>query len=443
MTANNGPLLDDDDVVGMLRSAAQGGPDATHRDTLAAMAAGRKIRHWRRTLQLVGSGAGVAGVAAFAILLGGVGSGVQTVVEVPAAAAPATGDAPAPVTAEAISTTEIILDALGPDFREGTMDEQGQVMLVPGSPSAEKLPDGYQAAVRLIEISGKADFTLEQQCKASVEKGSHQSACRPVTLPDGRTAQVQDRRTVLGEYNPSGDRRPPAASDQTTVNVDRGDGSFVRLDFIAFDSYEASSVARQKIAVAWLKPYTDTLIAIASDPRIAGDTTPGQGEVEAAPANERNQGYLQDALGASFSLIDGAVTLEPGSAKEGELPSRYYSGAAELTFTTKAAFEAVCAARAGLKACEERMLPDGSTVYLRSWADRDAEASELRGESAVFFIRPDGGVVRALLTVLGRNVTSDQRDAQVAGVTSWFDSLQDALVTAATDERLTAPAAAE
>lgn len=207
-----------------------------------------------------------------------------------------------------------------------------------------------------------------------------------------------------------------------------------------------------------LAEYEDRMAAFAADPRLGPLVADGVEAPAVAPAtaeelqHDRDQAVLQEALGDGFTLFDGAVTLEPGSAKWAELPGgvKYgevdsppgagpdgvYSGVAELTTITRSAFDAACNARPGAAACEERTLADGRTVHLRSWADQDAEG--VRGESAAYFVQPDGDIVLADLVVTGTMVPDGRGAAHVAKVRTFLDSLESALIAAVTDERVTA-----
>lgn len=443
-----------DETIAMLRGAAAGGREATPTDVATARHIGRRFRRRRRAVQAVSSGFVLsAGLGLFVVAGGMSGQGVEVVPASPAAppaeadakpgpVAPGSkGDGPGKAAAAADSPHEAYVDALlkalGPDFRRGTgLDTQRPgtaIELVPGSPTAKELPPGYGVGVQDQFFTSDTDHvTVSSMCKPMVEKGGHWSACRALKLSNGRVVQVRDQRTVLGEYTNTRNRTPMGAADSTELYFQRTADSFVRLTFLAYDDAKASSTSRQKAAVSWLGGYTQTLAAVLADPAITPDAP--SNSVVGQNDHDQDQAILQRALGGDFSLYEGTVLLEPGSVKYAELPGDTYDATAALIKVSSAAFHAACDAKAGLSACETTTLPDGQVVHYRSWADRDATDSQMRGESAVYLQRKDGSVLLVNLEVTGRDITAAQADEHAKVVRQWLNSLQSALITAITDK---------
>jgi hypothetical protein len=442
-----------DETIAVLRGVAAGGREATPADVAGAKRVGRRMRRQRRALQAMGSGFVLsAGLGLFVVAGGMSGQGVEVVPASPAAPPAESGATPGPVApgskgdgpGKAVAAADApheayvkaLLKALGPDFRRGTgmdtMRPGTAIELIPGSPTAKELPSGYGVGVQDQFFTPDRDHvTISSMCKPMVEKGSHESACRPLKLANGRVVEVQDFRTVLGEFTNTRNSTPRGAADGTQLYFQRTPDSFVRLTFLAYDDAKTSSTSRQKAAVDWLGDYTQTLAAVLADPAITPDapSTSVAGQTD----HDRDQAILQKALGGDFTLFEGTVRLEPGSVKYAELPGDTYDATAELSKISSAAFHAACDAKAGLTACETKTLDDGTVVHLRSWADRDATANQMRGESAVYLERKDGRVLLANLEVTGRDITAAQADKHAAGVREWMDSLQSALITAITD----------
>jgi len=267
-----------------------------------------------------------------------------------------------------------------------------------------------------------------------IEKGLHEDACQPMTLPNGRVVQVQHDRFVPYEYVNIRNSTKFGSSNGLNLFFERADHTIVRLTFGAYDQPASTSAARQKVAATWVDGYTDRLAEVVADQGMSPDAA------TTAPAeqsdHDRDQAILQSALGPSFTLYDGGVQLEPGSLKSAELPDGTYGAKAELSTITAAAYHAACDAKAGLAACETKTLGDGTVVRLRSWADREATDDQMRGESAVYVERKDGSVLLANLEVTGSNVTAAKADEHAKVVRQWLESLQPALIAAITDEHV-------
>lgn len=433
-----------DETIAMLRGIATDGREATGADVATAMHVGRKIRRRRRAAQAVGSGFVLSAALGVIVVANGMsGQGIEVVPASPAAP-PVLGDAkPTPGTATAEAkravphqegNVALLAEALGPDFRPAAEQPgEGDLNLNPASPSAAGLGSGYAAGARIDVFDPAAGFSVQSACKPTAEKGVHGSECRAVKLDNGRVVQVQDNRTVPGEWKAARSSSAAGVWDSEMLYFARADGTFVRIEFFAHETTQRPAAAQQEVSDKWLTSYIPRLAKVAADPRVSPKAAAAADNRVQVTDHDRDQAILQRALGGSFSLLDGTVQLEPGSEKAAELPDGTYSATAELSSISSAAFHAACDAKAGLKACETKTLDDGTVVHLRSWADRDATDSEMRGESAVYLQLKDGSVLLANLKVNGRNVNATDADKHATIVRQWLDSLQDALTTAVTD----------
>ncbi|MGQ0468014.1 MAG: hypothetical protein ACT4QG_22190 [Sporichthyaceae bacterium] len=358
------------------------------------------------------------------------------------AAAPAVAPNPAAkAAAKATSNRQanqaLLLKHLGADWRVDEGDHVGDVIAIPGSATDRQLPQSFEISAGL--SVGGADRELADVCKPMVEKGLHVEACTPFKLSDGRTAYIQKTYTVPGEHNPPAPRRGIFnSSDTLTVLLDRADDTFVQVEINVRDSRTTTPKADQKLGAEWLADWRDKLVAIADDPGVApkvGAQTGPEAPI-GTTRHEVYQGYLQEALGTSFSLIDGKVVLEPKSEKYNELPFTSSDVTGELEFVSTSQFEGACNARAGLEPCETATLPDGRTVHWRTWADRDSSDGTMRGEFGMYLPRDDGNVVMAALTLTGTNSPESKRRELQLAVVAWFESLREALTTAVTDTRM-------
>jgi hypothetical protein len=459
-----------DDTIAMLRGAAGSGREATGADVTTAMRAGKKIRRRRRSLQAVGSGFVLSAGLGVMVMAGGVNGQSTEIVPASPAAPPAvdagptsgTGDAkptagpsvatppPGPAGSKPTLTPEdkarmataadmrhannrLLLDVLGKDWAATDDADPFGAELIRGTASDRGMPDEF-AVNAGIEVLGDGghNITIAEQCAPMVEKGLHTSACTPVDTGNG-TVYLQHWTSTPGEWKPTGGRADITYGAGTTVYLERVDHSLVRVQMLARGAQSATA-SGQKTATAWLSKYDQALEKVAADPRVQPHAEPANATSVAVSDHQRDQLILQQALGGGWTVGGGGpVGLEPGSQKASELPSDYYGANAELSKISSAAFHAACDAKTGLAACETKTLDDGTVIHYRSWADRDAADSEMRGESAVYLVRKDGSVLLANIEVTGTQVTAAQADEHAKVVRQWMDSLQDALIKAVTD----------
>jgi hypothetical protein len=271
-------------------------------------------------------------------------------------------------------------------------------------------------------------------------------ACTPVLLPDGRTVQVQHSSLVAGDYQTYGGRWTPGSGDTTTVYYQRPDNSIVRAHLTAYDSPDTSTAAREKKAAAWLPQWTPALERAAADPRIGPPPGPATNHPAPTPQQRRAQqelAALQQALGFGFSLVNGTVELEPGSALEGELPDRRYMAQARVAHLDTAAMQEAC--EADLSGCRTITLPDGTKSYAititQPWQDTNPNPQKPAPGSAgidlrttVYQPQADGQVI-ATAVELTSNVpmTAAEQADQIPAAKAWLQALQPRLAQAAHD----------
>lgn len=453
--------MDDDSVVDLLRAAGRGGPDASAADVSRAMTAGTKIRRRRQAMQVVGSGLGVVVVLAvgFATVstLDNDGRDTVTAAGDPTAKPepPAKGATGLGASEQRLANLELLAAKLGSDFR---VNPEGQaagssgnptypiVEVVPGSSTAKRLPAGYKMTAsggvpQTATADGEFvnDTDLETKCKPVVEKGTQISACTPVTAPGGRTVQVQEFRNEFGKLTNSAGK--PLDGAATTAYFPRVDGSFVQASLNINAAGSTVTKASHVNAEDLLADFRDALVAFAADPKVGPAPGPANGRpaFESTPptTHEQNQAYLQEALGSpTWGLYEGTVTLENNKGRYKDLPSDFFSGTASVESVTQAQFDAACGEKPGFAGCSEKTLEDGTKVHTFRWADRDAATDELRGESSVYYLRPDGAIVVATISLTSTQVTAANRDEQVNGTLTWFSYFTDGLIKAATDPRM-------
>lgn len=431
--------LDDDQAVAMLRRAALGLPATQTAHAAAAATAGRRIRRRRRAAGVLGAGtAGLAVIVGVTALGIGTGNGTQIVVQ-PAGPAAAPATAPLAVGNDEANTA-VLLKALGPDWQVAGSDPERGVVAGPsgevspkvGGAAAEALPDGYTAYARMMvfDAGGDDSMSLASLCKPFAEKGTVNAGCTEMPLRDGRTAYYAGPGPADGDQGGG-----PWSS--AMYYFGRSDGSFVRIEFAAGTTAKRVSAAQQQKAIDWMARYKPALAAAVADEGVRpkpADT----GSTPTAPTitdHDRDLVRMQRALGTSWTLYDGRLALEPNWGDYKRLPALPHGSwdvVGDITTIDRSAFDAACSARPGAAACAKRTV-DGHTVYLRSWADRDATTKEFRGESAAYFIRADGRVVLADLELTSTQLEKVRDAGQVDGVREWLTSYDDELATAATD----------
>lgn len=344
-----------------------------------------------------------------------------------------------PTTAESGSARpdnlQLLLDTLGPDFRlgrpadyehDGTMSCPCDVLVQEGSTAAAALPKGWMAGADLRVFRPEDGLTLSALCKPSQEKGMVQEACSSVTVPGGRTVYVQQAILENPKFAPG---------RGTNFYFGRPDGDIVRILFTAKGPMGSGEAALAKGA-DWLSGYQDALAGVAADERVEPRPT-STGRTPQAPSvdsHDLDLVILQRSLGSDFHLSDGDLGLEPNYPLYKALPSLPHGSwdlVGDITSVDRSAFDAACAAKPGATACQKRTV-DGNEVYVRTWADQDAK-DEFVGESAAYFIRPDGRVVLASLELKSDQLDPARSSAKVAAVKEWLSARQPSLIKAVAD----------
>ncbi len=300
--------MNDDQVITKLRAAAAALPPATDATVAAVAEGGQRLRRRRHTMQLVGSGLGVAvvlavGVTTVSALDRGDGRSTVTAASDPSSRPePGSQGAPtAPLSTEEQRTAnlELLATKLGPDFRvnpegrdfgDSTADENvpkyAVVDVIPGSPTAERVPSGYTMTASggvYVGALPDGDPGLDSKCKPMVEMGRTTSGCVPVTTADGRQVQVQEYRV---EFDPRMNSvGGPLDFASTTAYFQRADGSIVEATLtVAAKRGSEVTAATHAAAETLLEDFRDGLVSFAADPEVGPAPGPAG---EPAPANPK------------------------------------------------------------------------------------------------------------------------------------------------------------
>jgi hypothetical protein len=145
--------------------------------------------------------------------------------------------------------------------------------------------------------------------------------------------------------------------------------------------------------------------------------------------------FLAEDLGVGWVNAKGDVTLTNGSELASRLPEGDYTASAGAQLINQAAFNQVCGQKKGTAACQRIDTADGP-LWLWDWADRDAATSEFRGETSAYRKLADDRYVLIVVSVVGENVTAQQRESHIDTVGSWFASVEEPLRKAVTDKRI-------
>ncbi len=426
----------------------------------APLTAGRRVRRRRRVAGMAASGTVFATAAAVALVVAQGGSGIQ-VVESPVtapAAVPADGTpGPQAMTAQQLqekwgersrADAEIVRAALGPDWE---VDDRGQVLLRPGSPTALRLPAGYEVNAR--NLTGRESQTIAQYCadRPLVEKGMTFEPCTKLALPDGRAVTVEHTHWV----------QPEATEERNTganvrVLYDQADGDRVMLDIAASEPANGSTAPRRAEVRTWLDDHVVRLGIAATDPAFS-PTSPEQVEAERAAtgALEREAAIERgdtteetaaaayvDALGDDWKLVDREqVVLRRGSPTAERLPADYEARTQALAGSGASfggGLESFCAALeekgSTREACTEVTLPDGRTAHVQwsSWKPTPKDVQPNIGWGLrVIHLQADGDWV--ILDLSAGQSAGTATEKTQAAARDWLEDLKGDVVAAATD----------
>jgi hypothetical protein len=265
--------MNENDILGRLISLGTDGPPLA--PAHEALRAGRKARTRRRVLGAGGSALSLGVVVALILTLSPSSGGTDTVIAADGGPSGGTGaevkpgvmgprnvseldpDAPA-------NNAAILADVLGPDFKIGKDVSEGALRT--GSPSADGLPEGWGAAVRL-SAGGATNRALPQYCKAMVEKGTVTDGCVDRELSDGQI--VHDNWSRWGS---TAEYPQQTAGEQIRVLFRQASGVLVWVDLMASGPAEDVVAAQRKEARKWLESFADKLGAVVTDPDIKPDS---------------------------------------------------------------------------------------------------------------------------------------------------------------------------
>jgi hypothetical protein len=166
--------------------------------------------------------------------------------------------------------------------------------------------------------------------------------------------------------------------------------------------------------------------AAQQDPTVA-EEEPEEGEESA------NETYLREALGDDFEIEGNKLIAESGEGLPEELTayatvSLVQVGDGEFRCGDSAADDAE------VVECEDRSV-SGRTVRVETTAARHSASGSNFGERTVRYLRDDGYLVVVQLSVLGRPSDGSTTELE-EDVSDWLASLEEALVTAALDDRM-------
>lgn len=426
---NDKLMLEETETLAMLRAGRTGAEPPLHDVTGTAVRAGHRMRV-RRHVLAAGSGVAALGLTAVAVVTGVPGLSLGDGSAVIAPAGPVNDPAARAAdqrAQQADLNREQVAAALGPSFIAGL----GQIGLRPGSEAANSLPAGYRAGANVDVAPDDTQLTAN-------------SAPSPAARPAGGCAPVKvGKRTVeVRTFPQQGIGSTAAGPDLYSVPVStlvahfvRPSGETVSVSLLASEDSsdprlatapgpsDLDPAARAEAALDWLTAQTD---AVAKTATLAGIRATDPADERAMP----NEEVLAQALGGSFSVDGDRVVLDPDGQAAGPLP-----GGSTATATLRfLGGEAERAALCG-QGCERDVLPGGRLVWTQTRADRVDSERAVLGDATVYFVQPDGEVVRVQLLVRGPESGLERVEIQRETFLTWLESFRSALIAAATDAR--------
>ena len=185
----------------------------------------------------------------------------------------------------------------------------------------------------------------------------------------------------------------------------------------------------------------DVLSPAANSPEAQQDPTVPAEEPEEG-VESANETYLREALGDEFEIEGNELIAESGDGLPEELTAY-----ATVVVQPSEDDELSCddaepapdgdgaASGTAMTECEERAVPGRGAVLVGFAAARHSASGSNFGESTVRHLRADGTVVIVMLSVLGR--PSDGSTSELENdVAEWLRSYEEALISAALDERM-------
>lgn len=414
-------MLDETETLALLHAGRTGTEPPLIDLTPIVLRGGLRMRRRRQAAQ-AGSGLLLAAAASLALVVAtpGLNTGGRADV-VPAGAAT---DPDKMSEAELHSANlGVLAAALGPDFRilnTGTPDGIDYVAPAPGSPAAKALPAGYVAEADVIVATGEDGWT----CKPDPSREDTATTCESFTAADGRQVELEIRRDNLAPSTPVETRR---------IHLTQPDGDSLILSLWvkpATVPHREAQVPRNAI-VEWLTPYSDALVAAATDARmapgsIAQRAKSGGPEYIGSTPRERNLTVLHSALGTSFDRAGGLIQLRPGSDAAAGLPAGLGAQAS------------ISSSRGGTGApqcptprCTTREIPGGGTAYVYISGPRPDQP----WWPGIFIqFVPSVGARSSASLDLTQQLSGDASGADQ--VLAWLNSFEDELIAAVTDPKL-------
>lgn len=172
-------------------------------------------------------------------------------------------------------------------------------------------------------------------------------------------------------------------------------------------------------------------MAAPEEPTVAAEQ-PEEGEASA------NETYLRDVLGEAFEIDGNEVVAESPDGLPDDLTA-YATVVVQPAEDGELACAEAAADDAATVDCEQRSVSGRGTVLVEAASARHSASGSNFGERTVRHLRPDGQVVIVQLSVLGRP-SDGSTTALEEDVGEWLSSLEEALIAAALDDRMRAPA---
>lgn len=283
--------MNDDELINRLGEVGIGGPRAA-RGAQEQLRVARCASARRRALGAGGSALSLAAIVALVVTLSPTSGGADTVIAADggpdeATAQGASSDGRAPSTSPnafkqaSARNAALLAKVMGRDFTYA--DGAAEGTLRPGTPSAEGLPEGYEANVSM--TAGIATHrALPQYCRSMVEKGFVQDGCVDRELADGTVV-----RDNWGRWG-STERYPQQTTGETVRVLFQQDKVLAWVDLGVSGPSKGATEADLEAARKWIESFGEKLGTLVTSPDvqpdgiIRADGDPEPKTVEAKPA---------------------------------------------------------------------------------------------------------------------------------------------------------------
>ncbi len=303
--------MNDHDLIERLRAAGTQTPGSRNTPD-AVLAAGRRAAARRTTTRIGGATLSLAAVVVAGMALTPANSGTQVVTAAgdgapaDAGSVPGVPGVPAELDPGADPRNAAILQkALGQDF--DVRDDAPDGKLLPGTDSAENLPEAYSGTVSLMaSVSGPA--ALKVQCAPLTEKGSTFDACVTRTLPDGSEVQARFFR-----WAPTVEYPQSTAGEAVRVLFLQPDNTLVWVDLVASTDADDSTSTSSASARTWLSSMVDRLGSAAAHPDVDpvafdGDAAEQDDSTKQDEAPAAEKAAVAKKMTAAAAAQDGSPT---------------------------------------------------------------------------------------------------------------------------------------